>query len=315
MDNIRFMRWDEFKKNLPKYVEGLGIDVRFLDNPAFSSMIHRMLGFGRTGTFDGHKKARVSEKDGCVFCECTFGVGDTRCYTIKITSTSPSEFSFISSAEVRPDGINGEIDSKFANESIATISEDGSITFITNAGSARINRRKSDDCYHSFSSSKSYYTSYGILRDYDYASTPDTSLGRSFDDVDIELLLEWPRKYGLNIGFIRGSRASYRRNTFDTARVEFSDGMRGKKFNGIFPLRYDLREMNIGGFEFSDVQDIFIPQLSREEIEERIQREDNPKVREGLRMLAEGRENYSYDSRTDEHYVNTFANETKGRGR
>ena len=78
---------------------------------------------------------------------------------------------------------------------------------------------------------------------------------------------------------------------------------------------YDLREMNIGGFEFSDVQDIFIPQLSREEIEERIQREDNPKVREGLRMLAEGRENYSYDSRTDEHYVNTFANETKGRGR
>lgn len=312
MDNIRFMRWDEFKKNLPKYVEGLGIDVRFLDNPAFSSMIHDMLGFGRIGAFDGHKKARVSEKDGCVFCECTFGVGDTSCYTIKITSTSPSEFSFISSAEVRPDGINGKIEQKLANESIATISEDGSITFISNAGGAHINRHKRDDCCRSFSSSKEYYTSYGILRDYDCVSTPDTSLGRSLDDVDIELLLERPRKYGLNLGF---TRESYRRNTFDTARVEISDEMRCKKFNGILPLRYGLREMSIESLDFSDVQDIFIPQLSREEIEERIQREDNPKVREGLRMLAEGRENYSYDSRTDEHYVNTFANETKGRGR
>ena len=58
-------------------------------------------------------------------------------------------------------------------------------------------------------------------------------------------------------------------------------------------------------------QNIVIPPLSKEEIETMIQRENNPKVREGLRKYAVDRTTYSYNSNEDKYFISEGITQSK----
>ena len=59
-------------------------------------------------------------------------------------------------------------------------------------------------------------------------------------------------------------------------------------------------------------QNVVIPPLSQEEIEVMIQRESNPKVAEGLREYAVGRNTYSYNSAEDKHFISEGISQSQG---
>ena len=69
-----------------------------------------------------------------------------------------------------------------------------------------------------------------------------------------------------------------------------------------------------GGYD-SYPQDIVISPLSSEEIENMIQREKNPKVAEGLKLYAAGRENYYYSSSEDKHFISEGISKSQGRSK
>ena len=61
----------------------------------------------------------------------------------------------------------------------------------------------------------------------------------------------------------------------------------------------DYSHMQVMSVENYPDQHVIIPPLSTERIEEMVSYQTNPKVQEGLRKMAVGRENYSYDSLKD----------------
>ncbi len=52
-------------------------------------------------------------------------------------------------------------------------------------------------------------------------------------------------------------------------------------------------------------EDVVIPKMTEEEIQALIEKEPDPKVREGLVVLAQGRENFYYDSNYDPYFSKT----------
>ena len=99
------------------------------------------------------------------------------------------------------------------------------------------------------------------------------------------------------------TREILRREKLDVARFVYEDKTRNRHYQASVPLNQEhgLREMHtIGGDPFP--KEIMIDPISSEELEEMITRENNPKVEEGLRVFAEGREKYYYNSNEDSHF-------------
>ena len=103
------------------------------------------------------------------------------------------------------------------------------------------------------------------------------------------------------------------RDKLDTARWFVDDRRKGTRYSATIPLskEYGLRDMIIPN-GFNNNRDIVISPLSTEEIEVMIQSEKNPKVREGLRAYATGRENYYYNSADDKNFVYEGFSQPKG---
>ena len=72
--------------------------------------------------------------------------------------------------------------------------------------------------------------------------------------------------------------------------------------------------MSIQGYQ-SYPDDIVISPISKFEIDQKIIREENPKVQEGLREFSIGREEYNYNSKEDQHFIRNGVEETRNRYR
>lgn len=107
-------------------------------------------------------------------------------------------------------------------------------------------------------------------------------------------------------------RELYVRKQLDTARAVIEDKDKEIKYNATVPLsrEHGLRDIiAIDGDPYP--QEIVIPPLSQEQIEEMIQQETNPKVAEGLRKYAVGRDTYFYNSANDKNFVSEGVTEQR----
>ena len=111
-------------------------------------------------------------------------------------------------------------------------------------------------------------------------------------------------------------RTLLRREMLDTARLLYKDNLNGIEYNTIVKLNeYNgLKNMSIQGYQ-SYPDDIVISPISKFEIEQKIVREDNPKVQEGLRKLSINREIYSYNSKEDSNFIRNGVEELNKRYR
>lgn len=308
---------EELRDKLIEHVVGLGIDKSFLENPAFASAISQIDNLiGQMNMFEAEEAVTVKEENGSISFNWTSSVGDK--YSMRISCSSPNTFKCVRIEEKKPFiGTNGQnIRQKNVVEEVATIDKSGFITLTTNGSMVDNFDCGYGKCNNSTWSERKYYTSNGVMRDREYKNLGRGELTEDFDKTTISSMLDIPRQ-AFDFGLVSSnfeSRTLLVRDKLDTARIVREDRKKGIRYNAITPLsqEHGLRDMElVGGYELYP-QDVNIPPLSQEEIEEMIQRENDPKVQEGLRGYAVGRTNYSYNSAEDEYFVCEGISQTQG---
>lgn len=304
----------ELRDKLIERVIGLGVDKSFLENPAFASAISQIDNLIRQmGMVEA---ATVKEENGNISFDWTSPVGDK--YSMSISSSSPETFRCVRTEEKKSfTDTNGQsIKQKDVIEEVATIEKSGAITLTTNSSIVDNIDCKIGKCNNSTWSEKKCYTSNGVMRERECKSFAKGELPVDFDKAEINSILFIPRQ-AFDFGFWYDkyeSRTLLVRDKLDTAKIISEDRTKGIKYSAIAPLNQEhgLRDMALLGGYGPYPQNVVIPPLSQEEIEVMIQRESNPKVAEGLREYAVGRNTYSYNSAEDKHFISEGISQSQG---
>lgn len=308
----------ELRDKLIERVIGLGVDKSFLENPAFASAISQIDSLiGQMNMFEAAETVTVKEENGNISFNWTSPVGDK--YSMSISSSSPETFRCVRTEEKKSfiDTNGQSIKRKNVVEEVATIDKSGSITLTTNSSIVDNIDCRIGKCNNYTWSEKKCYTSNGVMRDREYKSFARGELSVDFDRAEIDSMLFIPRQ-AFDFGVWHDkyeSRTLLVRDKLDTAKIISEDRTKGIKYSAITPLNQEhgLRDMvalldGYGPYP----QNVVIPPLSQEEIEVMIQRESNPKVAEGLREYAVGRNTYSYNSAEDKHFISEGISQSQG---
>lgn len=308
----------ELRDKLIERVIGLGVDKSFLENPAFASAISQIDSLiGQMNMFEAAEAVTVKEENGNISFDWTSPVGDK--YSMSISSSSPETFRCVRTEEKKSfiDTNGQSIKRKNVVEEVATIDKSGSITLTTNSSIVDNIDCRIGKCNNYTWSEKKCYTSNGVMRDREYKSFAKGELSVDFDRAEIDSMLFIPRQ-AFDFGVWHDkyeSRTLLVRDKLDTAKIISEDRTKGIKYSAITPLNQEhgLRDMAalLDGYG-PYPQNVVIPPLSQEEIEIMIQRESNPKVAEGLREYAVGRNTYSYNSAEDKHFISEGISQSQG---
>lgn len=308
----------ELRDKLIERVIGLGVDKSFLENPAFASAISQIDSLiGQMNMFEAAEAVTVKEENGNISFDWTSPVGDK--YSMSISSSSPETFRCVRTEEKKSfiDTNGQSIKRKNVVEEVATIDKSGSITLTTNSSIVDNIDCRIGKCNNYTWSEKKCYTSNGVMRDREYKSFARGELSVDFDRAEIDSMLFIPRQ-AFDFGVWHDkyeSRTLLVRDKLDTAKIISEDRTKGIRYSAITPLNQEhgLRDMAalLDGYG-PYPQNVVIPPLSQEEIEAMIQRESNPKIAEGLREYAVGRNTYSYNSAEDKHFISEGISQSQG---
>lgn len=307
----------ELVEKISEHILELGIDKKFLENPAFSSAISQIVSLiNEMNMAEAEKLVNVREKSGNISFEWTSTAGNK--YSMNITSPKPEMFRCIRTEERKPYiGTNGQnIREKRVIEEVANIDKYGFITLTTNSSMVDDIDCGIGKCNNFTWSEKKYYTPDGVMAEREEKTFTRGELSEDFDRTRIDSMLYIPRQ-AFDIGFWHDkykSRTLLVRDKLDTARIIKEDKTKGIRYNSIIPLnqQYGLRDMILSGGYNPYPQNVIIPPLSQKEIESMIQRESNPKVAEGLRKYAINRNTYSYDSTKDKYFTSEGISQSQG---
>lgn len=310
----------ELMGNLEEKISGLGIDPKFKMNPAYASALAEIESLiSQMNMFEVAEVVRVKGRTGNISFDWTSNAGEK--YSMSISSSSPETFRCVRTEENQPwVGKNGQIiRRKNAIEIIVTIDKSGCITLTTNG--SMVNNIGCDvgKCNNATWAEEKHYTSNGIMRDREYKGFSQTLLTEDFDRVRLDSMLFIPRQaFNFGLWYYKYERRTFlKREKLDTAKIISEDKTKGIRYVATTPLNQEhgLRDMVLpGGYE-PYPQEVIIPSLSKEQIEAMIQRESNPKVAEGLRAYAVGRENYFYNSAEDTNFVSEGIAQSQGRSK
>jgi len=307
----------ELREKLEEKIYGLGIDSRFRENPAYASALASIENLiSQMNMFEASESVTVREEEGMISFNWTSMTGDA--YSICISSFSPETFKCIRIEEKKPFiGVNGQtIREKNVVEEVVTIDKSGFITLTTNGSMVDNIDCGLGKCNDFGWAEKKYYTPNGVMRDREYKRFPKAELMEDFDNAKIDSMLYVPRQ-AFDFGYWHDKyekRTLLTRDKLDTAKIVTEDKTKGIRYIATTPLNQEhgLRDMTLLGGYDSYPQDVVISPLSREQIEAMIQRENNPKVAEGLRAYAEGREKYYYNSIEDKNFVSEGTSPSQG---
>ena len=310
----------ELREKLDEKISGLGINPKFKENPAYASALAEIESLiSQMNMFEAAEVVTVREEEGKISFDWTSTVGEK--YSMSISSSSPETFRCIRTEEKKPFiGTNGQtIREKNVVEEVATIDKSGFITLTTNGSMIDNIDCGVGKCNNSTWAEKKYYTSNGVMRDREYKGFARGELTEDFDRTRVDSMLYIPRQ-AFDFGFWHDkyeTRTLLTREKLDTARIVSEDKAKGIRYNATTPLNQEhgLRDMVLPGGYDPYPQDVVIPPLSKEQIEEMIQRESNPKVAEGLRAYAVDRENYYYNSAEDRHFISDGISQSEGKSR
>ena len=310
----------ELQEKLVEKIDSLGVDPKFKENPAYASAISEIGSLiGEMNMGDAAKSVTVHEEKGSISFSWTSLFGKK--YSMNISCSSPETFSCVRTEEKEPFvGTNGQtIREKDVIEQVATIDKSGFITLITNGSMVDNIDCSVGKCNNTTWAEKKYYTANGIMRDREFKSFSRGELSEDFDRTRISSMLNIPR-HAFDFGFWNDkykTRTLLTRDKLDTARIISEDKSKGIRYSAITPLKQEhgLRDMVLPGGGNLYPQDVVISPLSREEIEAMIQRENNPKVAEGLREYAAGRENYYYSTYEDKNFICEGIQQLQGKSR
>lgn len=307
---------EELRDKLAEKVSGLGINSKFKENPAYEEVISKIDNLiSQMNMFEAAKDIIVTEKSHTI--SFAWNASDGRKYSMDISCPTPDTFS-CTRVEEEPTHTNMNGRSfrvKNIIEEVAMLDKSGCVTLRTNGSSIDDLNCGNSWCNNITWSEKSEYDTYGVMSEREVKHFHMSELMQSFDNADINSILYIPRQaYGRGIFSDRfESRTLLRRDSLDTARVvqEDKSGIRYNATN-VLNQEHGLKNLILNGGGY--LQDVVIDPLPKEQVDEMIQRESNPKVREGLKRYATGRENYRYDSAQDKNFVYVYGDVSKSHG-
>lgn len=301
----------DLRENLAEKVFGLGIDPKFMENPAYASAIAGITDLILQMNMLTQESESISarEEDGKI----SFGWESTNGhkYSMTISSSNPESFSCVRVEEGKPYvNANGDnVREKNACELVASINRFGTMT-LTEHRSYIINSNYDNKISNLSSADMKEYTPEGVMSKECAISLPDCELPLSFDHLSEDTMLQFARE-SFTGRWKYDKKTIVTRDKLDTARMSVEDE-HGIIYDSTVSLndQYGLREMVPALAVNQYPERVVIPALSHDKIEEMISREKNPKVAEGLRKYAVDRESYSYDSSLDKGFVCEVTSQT-----
>lgn len=164
-------------------------------------------------------------------------------------------------------------------------------------------------------SERKIYNSKGIMIEREFKSFGEEKIKRNINNIGLDEALLVPRlsfDKNSNIYDTYIEKNHLVRNMLDTAKLSYKDKLNNREYKTVVKLNeYNgLRNMTLIGYQ-DYPEDIVITPLSKFEIEQKIIRESNLKVQEGLKELSKDRENYNYNSSYDNDFLKTEFDEIK----
>ena len=310
----------DLREKLSEHVQSLGIDPKFLDNPAFEASLSQINSLiANMNMSEAAEKVMVREGDKSISFDWTSAIGDK--YSMNISSSSPNEFSCTRVEESSPrTGANGAtIHNKNVIKETTTLGKSGFITLITNGAMADDYDCKRDEYNNYTWAERKYYTSDGVMLEREYKGFPSQkAMGTVTNQITGAMLVIPSRAFDYAAwGDQYESRFLLVRDKLDTARFYAEDKKKGTEYRSVAPLKQEhgLRDMVLLGGYDPYPQNVNIPPLSQEKIAEMLQEEDDSKVRAGLSKFAIGRDQYSYDSSKDKDFIHKGFSESQGKVR
>lgn len=303
----------ELIENFNEKISNLGIDPNFKENPAYEKAVYhiRYSIYNMLLEMFSHigdaKFLSVHEEEGKISFDYQKPTEGKK-WSVSILSPNPEALIYISCKEDDKMSIDGQYaKEKFVLENVATMDKStGSVTLIENSSRVDNKECSPNRCNNRTSASREIFSSDGISVRKEMKWFPSALLDNDFEHVPIDSVLYIPRQ-AFDFGQFRDMYVLselYLREKLDTARKLVEDKETGIKYRATIPLNQEhgLSDMiPIGGDPYP--QEIVIPPLSQEQIEEMIQKETNSKVAEGLRKYAVGRNTYSYNSLEDKDFI------------
>lgn len=304
----------ELRNNLVNKVANLGISQKFKENPAFQDVIDSIDSVIATMNVENPSNLEINSDNKNINFEYSY-LGKK--YDLIINNINDNEIRCLKTLSQKQDRetLDGyyQVDEKHINEIIAKVDENGNLTLYRNY-SLIDNDKCSDKEVNNFTTSEiKKYNPNGIMMEREFKSFGENKLQENINDVRIDSALYIPRLAfevnNFSDKYIE--RTLLRREMLDTARLIYKDNLNEIEYQTTVKLNeYNgLKNMSIQGYQdYPD--DIVISPISKFEIEQKIVREDNPKVQEGLRELSIGREEYNYNSKEDQHFIRKGVEET-----
>ena len=281
--------------NLEKEIFNLGIDSKFKENPAFNEILENYIRW-----FQNANSIAVQKEEGKIIFN--WNSNDSTKHSMIISSYQPQVLNCITLD--KKETLDGLVTTeKIAQENTASINDNGDITLIKNHSLVNNVNSKVGKCDNFTNAEKFIFTKDGIMQLKEEVTFPQLELADDIKSVNVGSML-FAARQGLNSSNYFKTKRSFRRDMLDTAYYTYENNVNDEKFSYIVPLNQEhgLKNMKqIGGYEHP--MPVVIPTLSSEQIDAMIQRESDPKVREGLKKLAVGRENYYYNPELDKNYT------------
>ncbi len=304
----------DLRESLKGKVLELGVDPMFSINPSFDAVIDRFDSYIADMTL-GSDAEHVNVRQEGTKLEFEWTNADGKDYKYIIVCQNPdnlicrsTEYSF----SHFDDKLKRDVYCKIAMEQIAEYTRELGVTTMQENGSVIYNNRPQlNECSNNTWTSISAYTKEGIMYEQEYKSFEGSTLTGLIEDASISSMLFIPREGSRANNFFSDKydqRTLLRRVKFDIARVMHVEPKRRIKYCAEVQLdtEHGLRDMRLINNNTDPYpREVKIEPMSRGEIEELLSKED-PGVASALRPFAEGRENYSYDSLLDSHYLYEF---------
>ena len=298
------MTVNEFRDNIVEKMKEMGIDEEFMEHPAFSSVLAEIsVLIGQMNMFEAGNNVSMSKQEqGLSF---SWENSSNKRYDVQISvpdkdtikAVRTEEESRLIGDKLADEKKILEIDSKYTPYGEVVIDEYyvGADNYTTGLDGSII----------STTATSKKYDNNGVMVERENVSKKPHKAMESVRNIKPSVVLNDMSKGDmLRVDSSCRRRELLVRDKLDTATIRYEDNDKNEKYEGIIPLNqeYGLRDMRILGQQLEQDRVVIHP-IFKEEIEEMIMKEKNPRIQEGLRAYAKGRETYSYDSSMDKDFV------------
>ena len=304
----------ELRDEMSKRVISLGINEKFANSPTFEVGISKLSSLiDRMNVFENLPYIIVKQDTNRIFTYIDEVSDKTYEYAIEVPDENTIVCTLMEMGRsYYSDSLNRDVWAKKAIEiSIKYVTPQGLVIIHENGAIAHNNLEEINHCNNDTYSIIDVYTNFGVMYEKEFKVYSSNFLIEPIESLNFNSLLFIPREGCKAKNFFANKydkRTLLRRVKLDIARLMYIEPKKGIKYcaETLINTENGLRDMELPFGDNAYPKEVVIKPLTRDEIDALLDNETNPTVIRGLEQFAAGRETYSYDSKTDKHFLYEF---------